>query len=104
MHGKRAFPWPQQPPPLTLHQEQEQRFIRITWDEKAPVSASIHSEDRGMGLRLESLLSAGSGIGTLLRQSHSQGSLVIQLHDEDPLIPCLRLDASSNDVKTQVAQ
>ena len=47
-----------------------------------------------MGIRLDSLLKAGSGIATLLRQRHRQGSLVIQLHDEDPLIPCLRLDAS----------
>lgn len=51
-----------------------------------------------MGMRLESLLKAGSGIATLLRARHRQGSLVIQLHDEDPLVPCLRLDASSNDV------
>ena len=51
-----------------------------------------------MGVRLDSLLKAGSGIATLLRQRHHKGSLSIQLHDEDPLIPCLRLDASSDDV------
>ena len=44
-----------------------------------------------MGVRLESLLKAGSGIATLLRRRHDQGSLTIQLHDEDPWIPCLRL-------------
>ena len=51
-----------------------------------------------MGIRLDSLLSAGNGIVTLLRQRHKRGSLAIQLHDEDPLIPCLRLDASSDDI------
>ena len=50
-----------------------------------------------MGVRLDSLLSAGSGIATLLRKRHHQGSLAIQIHDEDPLVPCLRLDASSDD-------
>lgn len=98
MHGNRPFPWPQQLPELALHDEPEQRVLFISWSEYAPVSASIHAEDRGMGMRLESLLKAGSGIATLLRARHRQGSLVIQLHDEDPLVPCLRLDASSNDV------
>ena len=42
---------------------------------------------------------AGSGIATLLRQRHREGSLTIQLHDEDPLIPCLRLDASWDERK-----
>ena len=97
MHGKRPFPWPKQLPRLTLHEEPEQRFLRITWNERAPVSASIHAMDQGMGIRLDSLLKAGNGIATLLRQRHRHGSLVIQLHDEDPLLPCLRLDASSND-------
>ena len=98
MHGKRPFPWPQQLPQLTLHDEPEQRFLRITWREKSAVSASINALDRGMGIRLVSLLKAGNGIATLLRSRHRNGSLVIQLHDEDPLIPCLRLDASSDDV------
>ena len=31
----------------------------------------------------------------LLGQRHSKGSLALQLHDEDPLIPCLRLDSSN---------
>ena len=53
--------------------------------------------DQGMGIRLDSLLKAGNGIATLLRQRHRHGSLAIQLHDEDPLLPCLRLDASSDD-------
>ena len=97
MHGKRHFPWPQQLPQVTFHEKPEERCLRITWDEHALVSASIHTIDRNMGIRLESLLRAGSGIATLLRQRHSQGSLVIQLHDEDPLIPCLRLDSSSKD-------
>ena len=51
-----------------------------------------------MGIRLDSLLKAGSGIAKLLRLRHAEGSLLIQLHDEDPLIPCLRLDASIDDV------
>ncbi len=98
MHGKRAFPWPQQLPQLTLHGEMQQRCLRITWGEQTPISASIHARDQGMGMRLESLLKAGSGIATLLRQHHRQGSLVIQLHDEAPIIPCLRLDASIDDI------
>ena len=97
MHGKRPFPWPHELPQLTLHEEPQQRFLRITWGEQAPISASIHAQDHGMGVRLESLLKAGSGIATLLRKQHHQGSLVIQLHDEDPLLPCLRLDASNDD-------
>lgn len=98
MLGKRPFPWPEQLPPLTLHDASEQRVLRINWCGETLVSASIHARDRGMGIRLDSLLNAGSGIVTLLRHRHRQGSLVIQLHDEDPLIPCLRLDASSDDV------
>ena len=98
MLGKRPFPWPEQLPQLTLHDASEQRVLRINWCGQALVSASIHALDRGMGIRLDSLLKAGSGIATLLRHRHRQGSLVIQLHDEDPLIPCLRLDASSDDV------
>ena len=101
MHGKRPFPWPQQLPQLTLHKRLEQRYLRIEWSENVPISASINALDRGMGVRLESLLKAGSGIAILLRQRHHQGSLVIQLHDEDPLIPCLRLDASTDDVSDQ---
>ena len=97
MHGKRNFPWPQELPQLTFHKESQQRFLRITWSEETPVSALIHDHDRNMGIRLESLLKAGMGITSLLRQRHCQGSLDIQLHDEDPLIPCLRLDASSHD-------
>ena len=97
MHGKRAFPWPKELPQLTLHKESHQRILRITWREQAPISASLHFQDQGMGIRLNSLLKAGSGIATLLRKRHPQGCLVIQLHDEDPLIPCLRLDASSSD-------
>ena len=50
-----------------------------------------------MGMRLGSLLKAGFGITTRLRQRHRQGSLVIQLHDKDPQLPCLRLDASIDD-------
>ena len=37
-----------------------------------------------MGIRLESLLKAGSGIAALLRRRHRTGCLTIQLHDEDP--------------------
>ena len=70
------------------------RVIRISWCDKA--NLSIHfAQDRCLGIRLESLLGAGNGIATLLRNRHRRGSLVIQLHDEDPLIPCLRLDAST---------
>ena len=50
-----------------------------------------------MGLRLESLLKAGSGIATFLRQRHRNGSLTIQLHDEAPGIPCIRFDACVDD-------
>ena len=98
MHGKRLFPWPQKTPKHTLHNDPEHRVLHLTWCEGSPVSASLHALDRGMGIRLDSLLSAGNGIVTLLRQRHKRGSLAIQLHDEDPLIPCLRLDASSDDI------
>ena len=98
MHGKRPFPWPRELPQFTLHKEPKQRSLRFTWSDQTPVSASIHDHDRNMGVRLDSLLKAGSGIATLLRQRHREGSLAIQLHDEDPLIPCLRLDASREDV------
>lgn len=101
MHGKRPFPWPQQLPPRTFHNNPEQRVILITWCQWKQISVSINAQDRGMGLRLESLIRAGSGIATLLRRRHDQGSLTIQLHDEDPQIPCLRLDASSNDIYDQ---
>ena len=50
-----------------------------------------------MGLRLESLLRVGSGIAALLRRRHLNGSLKIQLHDEDPDIPCIRFDACVDD-------
>ena len=59
------FPWPQHLPPLTFDEKQEQRVLRINWYEQAPVSASIHTQDRAMGVRLESLIRAGSGIATL---------------------------------------
>ena len=98
MHGKRPFHWPQQLPRLILHEDGRQRFIRITWNDQTPISALIHREDQDMGIRLESLMRAGSGIATLLRQRHPKGCLTIQLHDEDPLVPCLRLDASMDDV------
>lgn len=98
MLGKRPFPWPEQLPQLTLHEESAQRVLRINWCGHAPMTASICFQDRGMGIRLDSLMRAGSGIATLLRQRHPQGSLDLQLHDEDPLIPCLRLDAASDDV------
>ena len=97
MHGKRRFPWPQDLPQLTLHDKSQERLLRITWSDQKPVSASIYSHDRNMGIRLGSLLKAGSGIVTLLRQRHREGSIAIQLHDEDPLMPCLRLDASSHE-------
>ena len=97
MHGKRPFPWPQDLPKLTCHTKSQQRYLRITWNEQKPIAASINIRDRSMGIRLDSLLRAGTGIATLLRPRHNQGSLIIQLHDEDPLIPCLRLDSSSRD-------
>ena len=95
MHGKRDFPWPQQLPQLTLHGDPEQRILKsIGANKGGPISASVYAEDRGMGIR-QSLLEAGSGIAMLLGQRHSKGSLALQLHDEDPLIPCLRLDSSN---------
>jgi len=97
MHGKRRFPWPQKLPQLTLHEKSQERLLRITWRDQSTVSASVHAHDRNMGVRLDILLKAGIGIAKLLRQRHHEGSLTIQLHDEDPLIPCLRLDASSDD-------
>ena len=87
MHGKRRFPWPHKLPQLTLHEKSQERLLRITWSDQSPVSASIHAHDRNMGIRLDILLKAGIGIATLLRQRHREGSLTIQLHDEDPLIP-----------------
>ena len=98
MYGKRLFPWSRELPQLTLHNEPKQRSLKFTWSDQAPVSASMNSLDRGMGLRVVSLLKAGSGLAALLRQRHRQGSLTIQLQDEDPLIPCLRLDASNHDL------
>ena len=71
---------------------------RINWSEQVPVSASIHTQDRGMGIRLKSLLKVGSGLAALLRRRHRNGSLTIQLHDEDPVsIPCIRFDACVDD-------
>ena len=52
-----------------------------------------------MGLRLETLLRVGSGIAALLRRRHHSGSLTIQLHDEEPSIPCIRFDACVDDCK-----
>lgn len=98
MHGNRPFPWPQDLPPLAFHDMPEHRVLRITWCEQATISASVRPQDRFMGIRLESLIRAGIGIATLLRRRHDHGSLTVQLHDEDPQIPCLRLDASRNDV------
>ena len=91
MHGKRPFPWPQQLPKLSFHEQAEQRVLRINWSEQVPVSASIHTQDRGMGIRLKSLLKVGSGIAALLRRRHRNGSLTIQLHDEDPRFPACDL-------------
>ena len=70
---------------------------RINWKDGSSLSFDPE-QDRAMGVRLDSLLKAGTGISTLLRKRHHSGSLVMQLHDEDPLIPCLRLDASNDDV------
>ena len=42
MHGKRAFPWPRQLPELTLQRDLWQRFLRMSWGEQEPASASIH--------------------------------------------------------------
>ena len=50
-----------------------------------------------MGGRLESLLKTGKGIATILRKQNRNGSLTLQLHDEDPGIPCIRFDASIDD-------
>ena len=55
-----------------------------------------------MGIRLETLLRTGSGIATLLRKRYRQGSLLIQLHDEDPMVPCLRLDASIHELDDSI--
>ena len=99
MLGKRPFPWPQKLPELTHHKEPEKRILLINWSEKNGFSASIHASDQCMNIRLDTLLKAGIGMASLLRKRHRQGSLRIQLHDEDPLIPCIRLDASSNDFK-----
>ena len=101
MHGKRPFPWPKKLPQLTFHKKPNQRVLRLTWCANGPVSASLHTQDRGMGMRLESLIRAGIGIATLLRQRHGNGSLTIQLHDEDPSIPCIRFDASATDCNDQ---
>ena len=103
MHGKRLFHWPQDLPPLSFHDNSEQRVLRIIWCRHGPVSASIHKQDRDMGLRLESLLKAGSGIATFLRQRHRNGSLTIQLHDEAPGIPCIRFDACVDDYDDRLA-
>ena len=49
------------------------RSPRIIWSEQNSVSASINAQDQGMGVRLESLLQAGSGIAKLLRRRHQPG-------------------------------
>ena len=95
MHGKRPFPWPQQLPQLTLHEEPEQRISPHLLERAADPSQRRSMPKIGHGHPPGQPAEAGSGIAMLLRQRHSQGSLAIQLHDEDPLIPCLRLDASN---------
>ena len=57
MYGKR--PLNQKIPQLTLHEEPEQRVLRINWEDGSS-SASIHNQDRAMGVRLDSLLKAGT--------------------------------------------
>ena len=78
MHGKRLFPWPQQIPKLTLHNVSEHRVLHLTWCEGSPISASLHALDRSMGIRLDSLLSAGEDRHTLA-STPQKGSLAIQL-------------------------
>ena len=99
MHGKRPF--------LAEHycrsfHEESERCLRITWCKQVPVSARPY-QDRRMGLRLETLLRVGSGIAALLRRRHHSGSLTIQLHDEEPSIPCIRFDACVDDRKPEPA-
>ena len=99
MHGKSAFPWPRKLPKLRLHNQPH--VLSVHWSDQAPITAFVHPGDTGMGQRLQILLQVSGGMATMLRQRHRQGSLAIQLHDEDPQIPCLRIDASSHDVDDQ---
>lgn len=99
MHGKRPFPWPMKLPQLRLLEQPQPRVITVHWSDRAPITAVMHAGDQGMGIRLEILLQVAAGMAKLLNRRHRQGSLSIQLHDEDPLIPCLRLDASSDDIE-----
>ena len=101
MNGKSLFPWPRKLPQLRLDQQLEPRVLSVHWSDQTPITAIVHAQDEVMGLRLQSLLQVSGGLATLLSRRHRQGSLTIQLHDEDPLIPCLRLDASSNDIDDQ---
>ena len=64
MYVKRPFPWNLEIPQLTLQEETEKRVLRIKWEGRAPALASIHEQDRAMGVRLDSLLKAGTGICT----------------------------------------
>ena len=97
MHGKRHFPWPRKLPQIRIYKQPQLHVLSVHWSEQTPITAVVQAEDQGMGRRLQSLLEVGSGMASLLSRRHRQGYLAIQLHDEDPLIPCLRLDASSDD-------
>ena len=90
-----ALPLAAKLPQLTLHGDPEQRILKMHWSEQNTDLSSVVCRRSEYGRRRQSLLEAGSGIAMLLGQRHSQGSLAIQLHDEDPLIPCLRLDSSN---------
>ena len=97
MHGKQPFPWPRKLPQVRFHQQDQPRVLRVHWSDDGPIEAVIHADDRGMGRRLHSLLKVGGGMAALMRRRKGNGSLAIQIHDEDPLIPCLRIDASVDD-------
>ena len=96
MHGKRPFPKPQQLPELSFTKKQSSSFSASPGVGRS--KPQLQSISRLVAWAFGwGLLEVGSGIAVLLRRQHHNGSLTMQLHDEEPGIPCTRFDACVDD-------
>lgn len=88
-------------PPDPIASAPEGSDLQVHWRHGEPPRLVVPPLALRMGGRLHPLLQVGVMASSLLRRRQPEGSLLIQLHDEDPGPGSLRMDAPQNSATPQ---
>ena len=85
---------------LKLETSGTERVLRVLPRKDQTALAVIHRDDAAMKTRLNALLKVAARVVKLFGKRWPEAGLALQLHDEDPQIPCLRMDADIYDANS----